>query len=330
MLKVQHPSTPFQTLCTRDDNKKQIHLLSNSRAFLEEALKLIIQYTKKIDPKAPLTFNAIVEKDLNLSVDIHGILPRMVRIFYGFNEINQRSNCHGAALMCVGLIPTAICVETHPFFTNWIAEKMEEISVRAISAGDLVLLSGNELGSHSFVFLSHEICLSMNGRSLPLEIYPTSAVLKIYGHTADALKIPSPEVTVYRRRGNIDYMEPMMARLVEYYAFYDVTASELTVSYENLRIRPLVNPMDDAFSSFMKAAMKNRELDPSTVKAIRSAYWLWRNYVPAGAASRPLNWEEVEIEHRKQTVKWTVIAVIIGIVGLIVVARLLPWKVKLA
>ena len=280
------------------EDKKQICLLSDDVQFLREAFTLIMEYTKKIDPRAPI--NCSIElidnpslglKGFKHGVFIHDILSRSMNVFYGFNDTNSHSNCHGSALMAAGVIPAPIhCSSPSPFFDGWVSNKLQKIPLDQIENGDLVFINKGD-DSHSFVFLSHALCISMNGRGHNLEIHPTSEVLEHYGCSADALKgLSEDDIRIYRRTGSMDYLEEMMPDLMEYYKHRD----GISVRIDEHPHYSLIAPFENKFSDFMKSAKKNPLLDEDTKNAIKFAYWNYRGGLIGGAASKPYDWEKRE------------------------------------
>lgn len=285
----------FKTAWSDSHENKCILFISNNIDFIKTTFELIAKYTKKIDPKVQLKPCDIKQvkdfslhsNDLTPCVDIHDILPRTVRIFYGIHEWNRRCNCHGAALMTAGINPLASFSYWSPFNTwSYVREKPEEVSLENIDVGDSVFLDSSQ--DHSFVFLSHELCLSMNGRGQSLEIYLTSDVLEKYGYTADALKASSStkNITIFRKKENLDYLEEIMPFLEEYYGFY----SDL-MSYGDPQYHPKfprIAAIENKLKDFMISARNNPKLNQSSKDVIDSVYYLFRNWVPCGAIPKPV------------------------------------------
>lgn len=174
--------------------QKRVVLLSSDVAFMQKALTIMKSYTRQVDPRAFITESSIGQvvdpaqcKGFTHFVDLLHILPRPVRLFYGAHALNRSDgNCHGAALMAAGLLPMVSHKNCTPIFSTWIDQMLEEVRVADVKAGDLVYLDSHPqnrsdsgiCSCHSFVFLSHELCLSANGKGKSLELYSLSDVIK--------------------------------------------------------------------------------------------------------------------------------------------------------
>lgn len=178
----------------RENN--EIHLLGKNSEFLQEKWALLREYAEQINTSLEISGccieNVVNDEELNLGftkfVSIHELLPKHVRTHLGLRS--TEGNCHGAARLATGKSPSIIYVDRID-----VSRDLEEIPLENLSIGDLVFLKmgpkgtqhEGERGAHSFIYLSDDFCLSMNGTGHKLKFYPTSDVLRHYGYPVDVL-----------------------------------------------------------------------------------------------------------------------------------------------
>jgi hypothetical protein len=309
-ITCSYDSELFNTVWTRGvDENQSILLMSDDSDFLRRAFDLIAQYAKKIDPTAALTACNIKKvEDLSLQfvfydrnnpydgymheqpptyglkrkyqycVDIYEILPRIMRVFYGSRIVCPPSNCHGAAVVAAGILP--IMMDLRPP-TYW-CHKVDYISPANIEVGDLVYLRE---GDHSFVYLSPELCLSKNGRSpAPLELYQTADVLKSYGYPAEALT-SSEYVSVYRRKGSLDYLESVMPSLIEFWGFYYDMMRKYGVPEQHPKYARL-EVIEKKLYELVISSTENPYQPQFEKDIIAEVYNIFRGQMPCGTISR--------------------------------------------
>lgn len=195
-------------------------LVAKNIEILREKWKLLIDYSKKIDPsKEAIEFKAMALtdwEDLHLTGYTHSLvineyLPKVVTNIYGFQSCNDNRNCHGAALLASGIYS-----QLEHFFSpcefHELNEKSEKISLNEISSGDLVYLKKGLPGSikesihdglHSLVYLTNDLCLSMNGQGKSLYLYSLQFVLSEYGYPEEALNLQQSDEFLDEARKNI-------------------------------------------------------------------------------------------------------------------------------
>lgn len=201
---------------------------------------------------------------LTHQVDIQGILPRAVRIFFGYNK-GILANCHGTALVTAGIFPV-LTPKISPIHSEWVRENLSVVPLKDIQGGDLVLL-GNDV--HSFVFINHELCLSMNGVCCkPLELCLTFDVLKRYGFDPDALKREkSKAIKIYRKIRENDF-EPMMPCILEYFRFYN------NKNTDRLHIQ---------LKGYVESVENNPDIQKTRKDAVKSLYTVFLKNLPKNA-----------------------------------------------
>lgn len=211
--------------CRRD----RLILLAKDSNTLRKTCDLIKAYTLTIHPHRQ--FKEIRIKDTpkvkhlqlgyNCYTSIHSILPTNLCRSYGLRSedwLNNDANCHGSALVAMGLCSQISFISIYEYITSILLEHTQRVPLEDISVGDYVLLTGlsqddkllhNWGRSHSLIYLSPELCISMNGRTRPLMFYPTRYVVSGYDYPKDALEtsfegVEKPrwaaDIEVYRRR----------------------------------------------------------------------------------------------------------------------------------
>jgi ankyrin repeat protein len=189
-----------------EQHGEKLYLLGKDPSFLREKGRLIGEYAAKI--AHPLGIEEFKIKEVRAgedrqygfihSIALHRLLPNTLLASYGQQAPNQaKANCYGAAMMASGITSAMTYMELSDSF-SLAAAIAQKISLPNLSLGDLVFLKEGpeesywpgEEGAHSFVFLSHDFCLSMNGWGQPLEFYSTADVLQRYGYPGDILRTP--------------------------------------------------------------------------------------------------------------------------------------------
>lgn len=192
-----------------DKQKKKIFLFADDRSLIERVMKVLADYTKRVDPAAAVKFHPIkINKDPKLvqtlqetairertiakggvvdareftfKVKIHRVIPRIVRQNYGYPDVN--TNCHGMALVGAGILPVPLHLnsplpELLAPFTPPIPEgRYNLVPEDDISAGDLVYFRKED---HSIVYLDKEFCLSTCGINQPFLLHGLNEVQKLY------------------------------------------------------------------------------------------------------------------------------------------------------
>lgn len=276
------PCPTFQCMIvpSKCEENKVITIESSDLQFLSQTFELISQYTRKVDPAIPLkTPNFKQVSATTYSVEIQDILPRMVRVFFGAHSL--AGNCHGSALVTSGIFPVLSYLPRGlPITTNWVREKLEDVDLKNITSGDLVNLSCQG-DSHSFVFLSHDLCLSMNGKGKTLDLCRTSDVLELYGFPANALTTPSSHssaISIFRKKGNETYFEGIMPTLIEYFGAYTSLFSSPSISCHP--IFPRLAGIKKEIKTFGLSAQKKPELSESSKAAVRFMSQLCKGSFP--------------------------------------------------
>jgi ankyrin repeat protein len=202
---------------------KKIHLLGRNADFLDKACKIIADYTQKVDPDAVIKKCEIkkitdaddLEAGFTHYVAIQKILPRPVRAFFGRSTPWVYRNCHGAAVVAAGIYPQISHLEK-PDDSDGVKAHTSEVPLEQLCTGDWVYLKSGpigtkfpgESGAHSFVFLSHDLCLSMNGKNKELGLYATPGVLNAYGYRGDVLYTTDPDADELKERISILRKKP--------------------------------------------------------------------------------------------------------------------------
>jgi len=210
------------------NQKMKIYLLARDVDSLEKMWSTIADYTQKIDPVVkikksrfkPVTNRETLDAGFTHYVAIHRILPRPVRASYGKNTPNVSRNCHGAAALAAGIYPQMECFKKPKDFTH-VRINTHEVPLRQLCTGDWVYLKSGPQGTkypgtkgaHSFIFLSQDLCLSMNGENKELGFFPTSAILNLYGYPGDILYTTDPSASELKKefvvlRKDLDWTYP--------------------------------------------------------------------------------------------------------------------------
>lgn len=190
---IPHLLPVFKVVEERDT----IFLLGRSLDFLKEKGELLIRFGQNIDPHYNITQFTIeehIEDGFSYRLALHELFPKFLTDSYGTYS-SCEGNCHGAALFAAGIAEEITALE-EPYCHKGLLDKTQIIALSKLSPGDLVYLKegpkgtlyeGKE-GAHSFVYLSDDMCLSMNGGGRKLKLHATFDVLKYYGFPMNALK----------------------------------------------------------------------------------------------------------------------------------------------
>jgi hypothetical protein len=294
-------------------------IASNDKAFLEETWKLVAEYTRKIDPLAEIgemkienlgeeEYQNLIDpeekerfysdtsydpKVFNYGIHLDSLLPRLVKTLYGNNPVNTyKGNCHGAALVAAGIFPIMRYLE---YPVGLVDSKIHEISIKELGLGDVVYLQsmGRGKGDHSFVFLDHNISLSMNGSGEALSIYRTGYILKYYHFPSDVLKenflktdennkIWEKEITILRKNDNWKYPEPILRDVISFYEIVKesgrYTNYHLPTDRNYFRIE--AETAVKKIQSFVLETINNPETEPELRSAWRKMYKPITDLVP--------------------------------------------------
>lgn len=231
----------FRVVNRRHLTENKIFILLDSPSFLEDKWNLIREYARKVDPRAPIAstfvllpaFKTRPEDLLNMTpappalpfvqeykhmVALHDIFPRIITTMYGDHPfIEYHANCHSTALMMAGVLPGPY--RSCNYFNDLpFAFKLKKVSLESLSSGDFVNI-GHHV--HSFVFLDHDISLTVDGRGAPLLLKKTESILTHWGIKSGALKTYAPEnrVEIYRKEDGWTFSEDLMVHLIPLYQF---------------------------------------------------------------------------------------------------------------
>lgn len=192
-----------------DKQKTKIFLFADDRTLIERIMNVLAEYTKKVDSAAAVKFHSIkVNQDPKMvqtlqekairkqrmikggvvdareytwKVKIHRLLPKTVRMNYGFPDVS--SNCHGTALLGAGILPIALHLDSPlpqqlaPYTPAIPQGRYNLVPKEDISVGDLVYFEDVD---HSIVYLDEEFCLSRCGINQPFLLHALNDVLKLY------------------------------------------------------------------------------------------------------------------------------------------------------
>lgn len=230
-----------------------VYLFGKTDSILNEKCSLIKSYTAKVDPNytpddvniedgrvKPLVIGrhqcelicmpasclgeweevatsvnmaALREEGFNYYVNVLSLLPRPIMAFYGTHRFNSGSNnCHSITEVCAGFFPMRLgnydLSRYHPQSARILIPREE------LETGDAIVLPTE----HSFVFLDHNISLSMNGVGQPLLLHHTEDVLECYNMPTNTLLSPTNDhkLTIYRKPRNWQYPEEIMSAVLEY------------------------------------------------------------------------------------------------------------------
>ncbi len=307
--------TKFKTFCFESRKGKRILLASNSKKFIARTITLITEYTKKIDPSISLTFpvvKQIHEKSLSSQgftyrANIQTILPRTVRLFYGKYQAIV-SNCHGTALVSAGIFPVEKFVDRTPLSEDWVYKKFQKIKLKDIATGDLVYLD-DIWNHHSFVYLSHEVSISMNGIGRKLKLYPTSDILEQYGFSRDALisKLKSQNIRIYRKVERQNDFEPVMPVILEYWKMYS-ELSKFPVPAQHPKYFRIL-PIHDQLKNFVLTAPR------SSKDAAKALYYEFLNTTPDGLI--PENRRRIDTNPMSQLLALVTLIMVVALVGIV-------------
>lgn len=213
----------FSTQVVIKNQRDRIYLSSQDRNLIDHALTVLQEYTSRIDPGATIRIRKVKQIESSFRVNIRELLPRAVARFYDGCFVIKDAytrypalyhNCHGTSLVCAGVTHMAANMY-HPIQTS----ELEEVPLQEIRAGDIVLLNDKD---HSFVFLSHELCLSKNGRSNEnqFKLASTRDILKTYDAPEDCLRIDRKCVQIFRKDSE-NLFKPILDELLEFPLLYE-------------------------------------------------------------------------------------------------------------
>ncbi len=221
---------PFEITQIRD-KENHIVMYGKELAFLKETWEMLAIYRKTIDEGATLgefkceplgSSSAQAKKGMAYSVCLDEILPPLVRALYGVHPANRAGgNCHGAALVATGIFPVMYCFSRATELLI-VEKKTDPIPVDQLACGDLVHLSKFTNVTHSFVFISHSICISMNGSLQPLTIDNTATMLRRFHYPADCLRSPPNKdypIEIFRKKKDWHYPKEVTSSLIAFYNF---------------------------------------------------------------------------------------------------------------
>lgn len=295
LFKIVHVSKKGAT--GRDVGIQNVFLFGKNTAVLQEKCNLLKQYTTKVDPKVPLPAAEIKENQLadpkaksqheyiieptngvrrkyrqrphvvlpselaaqgyHYYVDVIDLLPRPVKALYGSHSINQHKGCcYKAARIAGGIFPAML--ENYPLYRYFPHAEPKQVSLQELAPGDMIVLP-----NHHFVFLDHDLSISMNGVGNPFCIYPTDEILQFYGQPVDALKLHQPNLNmkIFRKQEDWYYPEEMMPSLMEYYdiasSYYDYTYSAGEAFPRIQEIAALLRKFCDKYHSREEDAWKS-------------------------------------------------------------------------
>lgn len=122
-------------------------------------------------------------------------------------------NCHGAAIFAAGACPV-ITRLNHPAWEQH--PNLCEIPFNELSTGNLVFFNSKTSGSHSFVYLENDICLSANGWNQPLRIYTLQQILESYP-LASGLILSATNAKIFRKNTNYHISEKLADAIADFY-----------------------------------------------------------------------------------------------------------------
>ncbi len=221
-----HSADGGLTSTVKVDTNGDILLCASSREFLTEKAKLLGEYTKKVDPAALNDKKIVVAKMefkykgfeySTLLGNIYGggkepertsLLPRVVQRLYSVHPINNSyGDSHQTAIVTAGLFPGMLGHGSQEMPVG----SSDRVIKGALQPGDHVRLIGK---NQSIVWLDGDICLSMNGRSSPLELQSVQRVFDIFHFNGEGFKSKNPEITneiyVLRKKEEWKYTEEIL------------------------------------------------------------------------------------------------------------------------
>lgn len=167
----------------------------------------------------------ILDQNYAYSLNLDLILPSIVKTIldishrYSGTSIANTLNCHGGALVASGIFPMTECYE-EPIDCKRIPEGVHSIPIEAIIPGDIItLVSDTRDYDHSIVYLTDELCISINGRNRPMGIYAIKEVLNGYIPNIQyhSLKDLANVARCYRKSACLQYYESTFDMIREYY-----------------------------------------------------------------------------------------------------------------
>lgn len=219
---VNHKNPEFEIVYTRKLGETHVVMLGSDPSFLQQKWNMIAEWAKKIDPGLALAPFEIIEKkqkEFTHYICLNGILPRPVNVLYGAHEINEKAgNCHAAALIGAGFYSGMSRYLKRPQDFCVIDEFSERIQIQQVASGDLIFLDLVE--SHSFVFLDHDLSLTLNGVGQSLEIQGTESVLHRYGFPMDSLQGAgqmASQIKIWRKKPEWHYKEEILSAVTTFY-----------------------------------------------------------------------------------------------------------------
>jgi hypothetical protein len=222
------PEISIKFVSEGDDSR--LYAFGKSIQVLEGLVKLITTYAEEVHSYKPDLAPEIIgvseirsEKAFGYSyqVRIHSMLPVHISRAIGYRSEFWKggsANCHGAALFSAGIVTQIFEADPEGNLLTTLKASAQRIDHKDMKVGDLIFLKQKALkpthafssiDSHSFVYLNHEYCLSMNGLKQQFHFYPTRFVLNTYGFPKNALEVAqkgeeSPSwlsyIEVYRKK----------------------------------------------------------------------------------------------------------------------------------
>lgn len=210
--------------------KNIAYLFGEDKESLQELATVIVDYAKNTYPSFNPTYEIKqikkpTNEGLRFVLILEKLFPSHILALMGETSAGQAlGNCHGAALLVGGVSPVLTNIPYGNFSKNPLATNLTRYeSIKELKPGDIISLKND----HSFIYLTPDWCISMNGRGTSLELSSTKALLKLYHYKSDLLQFENVgktanrkplDFSVYRKKSIVEFDTTMLQNLARLYS----------------------------------------------------------------------------------------------------------------